>query len=136
MIITESDIYWITRLDAVKIVAVTSVIISLIGTIVACVALIMETLEFEAQTYWSEGGKELAIKSRRRLTAAVALASVWLILSIGCAVFTPSTAEMAAIKILPAINNSEFVQETMPAEIRDLYRIAKQALTGRVEKHK
>jgi hypothetical protein len=38
----------------------------------------------------------------------------------------PTTKEMATIYVIPKIANSNFVNETLPAEMKDIYGMAKQ----------
>ena len=38
----------------------------------------------------------------------------------------PTTKEMAVIYVIPKITNSNFVNETLPAEMKDIYSMAKE----------
>lgn len=45
----------------------------------------------------------------------------------------PTTKQMAAIKILPAIVNSEFMQKELPAEAKELYILAKEYIKDQIK---
>lgn len=40
----------------------------------------------------------------------------------------PTTRQMAAILVIPAIANSEFVQKDLPADLREIYTLAKEGM--------
>lgn len=44
--------------------------------------------------------------------------------------FLPTTKEMAAIYIIPKVANSEFVNETFPNELKDIYMMSKDWMKG------
>jgi Zn-dependent protease len=51
-------------------------------------------------------------------------------------IFLPTTKEAAVLYCAPKIVNSEFVQEELPAEAKELYGLAKQYLQGKVKESK
>ena len=51
-------------------------------------------------------------------------------------VFIPNTKQAAMIFVAPKIINSEFMQEDLPAETRELYELAKEYLKCEIEKSK
>lgn len=40
----------------------------------------------------------------------------------------PTTRQMAAILVIPAIVNSEFMQKDLPADLREIYTLAKEGM--------
>ena len=62
-------------------------------------------------------------------TAAVALdLIVTFIICAGLLAAVPTTRQMAAILVVPAIVNSEFMQKDLPADLREIYTLAKEGM--------
>lgn len=63
------------------------------------------------------------------------LLRLWIIFPIftAGAVFTPTSQQYAVIKILPKIANSEFVTKEVPADMKDMYGMAKEYLKEKLE---
>ena len=51
-------------------------------------------------------------------------------------VLTPTTKQMAAIIVVPAIANSKVVQEDIPSEVREMYGLAKEWMKSELQKGK
>ena len=66
--------------------------------------------------------------SCKKMTFYRNIVAVITVISIITLTFLPSTREMAAIKLIPVICNSEFVQEQLPKEGKELYSFAKHAV--------
>ena len=121
MEITESTIYWITRMDGIHDFLIGLCIITGILAI-----LILITL-FSTFMVAIEGEEEFHPAMKFELRAffiIIALLVVFFLAS----VFIPTTKEMALIKVLPAISNSRFVSEELPKEAGEIYMLAKEAL--------
>lgn len=103
MILTAWDIYWVTRLDEI------SIVLSLFveGGFAAC--------GFSMFAYFVAQGKFIWFK-----TFAAHLAPVLIVVAIVNA-FIPNTKQAAAMIVLPAIVNSEAVQQ-IPSELTTLAR--------------
>lgn len=61
------------------------------------------------------------------------LVGIVMLLSIA-RVFTPTTAEFAMIKVLPAVCSSEFVSETIPKDAKTLYTLGIKAFEDKLKK--
>jgi hypothetical protein len=73
----------------------------------------------------------------RKIFAIVVPILIFLTLSSGVAkVFTPTTKEMIAIKVLPIVVNSNLVQKTIPRESEELYTLAKDYLKTKIGTNK
>lgn len=111
--ITESMIYWITRLDYVRGVCIGILVVGGVVGIITFAASYDSSLD-------SFG---------RRLLRWISLVCVALFfVAVGGVVFVPTTQEMAMIKVIPAVSNSEFVAERLPADARQIYELGKQRL--------
>jgi hypothetical protein len=71
-----------------------------------------------------------ALKWLKRMPLAYIATAVTIVIGM----LIPSTKEMAVIIVAPKIVNSEFVQEDLPEEAKELYGLAKQYLKEQVEK--
>ena len=93
--ITESTLYWITRLDNFIIVFRLLIFLS-VAISIFCLSVIFND-------FWTDHAKKNATKG------IVCSFFVFLFAMSGI-VFTPTTKEMCAIKVIPAIANNEKVQ--------------------------
>lgn len=98
--ITESTIYWITRLDDIKVLLTTSGILfgfCLLITVLAAMVMSAETDNDRAIS-------QALLKFTKR---------TWIIpvLALITSVFVPTTTEMCAIKLIPAISRNERLQD-------------------------
>lgn len=124
--ITPFSIYLIMRLDSIKSTLTgMSALFSFIGFI-ALVAFLV-SLDSESET---------CLKVRKICSRIVLTAISIVIFCIVSHAFVPSTKEAAAIVLVPKIVNSEFVQETLPKESKELYFMAKEYLKEKIEEAK
>lgn len=107
---TESTIYWITRLDEIREFLVG---IQIIPTIIAGVSIIMSLIGYicmnmEKASYGDEDDDYKVMKSlcRTGRTIGIIAAVIATMCSLTCT-FLPTTKEMVAIKVVPAIVSSE-----------------------------
>lgn len=103
--ITEWELYWITRCTDIKIVLVVLSIVFFFATLATvCLSrdsFISETARKEAQR-WAK------------------LAVCVLILSAVATVLVPTTKEMVLIQVLPKVVNSEYVQKQLPEDLKEI----------------
>lgn len=124
MEITESTVYWVTRLDGIH--NFLSILCIITG-----VPAVFSLVTF-ATFMVSEGEEEFhpAMKFKlRTFFISIALLAVFFLVS----VFVPTTKEMAIIKVLPAISNSKFISDDLPKEAKEIYMLAKEALKKKLK---
>ena len=117
--ITESTIYWITRLDCIVTLSMVLSIASAAG--VAILGIVTLAAMNTAHT-----AKEL--EDCKKMWKVWRIIFCFGLVTALVAVFTPTTKEMAMIKIIPAITNSKLVSEDLPRDARYLYELSKKAL--------
>lgn len=101
--ITESMMYWITRLDGIQVAFCVGTFVAIIVSIITHVALL-------ADTYSKEETIEAWHKYKKaRWTSYLSVIACVLVL-----VFTPTTKEIAMIYAVPAITRSDVVREDLP----------------------
>lgn len=120
MEITESTIYWITRLDGIH-----NFLISL--CIITGFLAVLSLITFLSTFMASEGEEDFHPAMKFELRACLIGIVLFVVFSLA-SVFIPTTKEMALIKVLPAISNSRFVSEELPKEAGEIYMLAKEAL--------
>jgi hypothetical protein len=114
------EIYLLTRLDGIQSCCVAAASISGVTLLVAGLVLTVFRSECSADV------DRAARKWCPRL--------VWIfLLAFLLAGLIPRTNEAVAIWVLPKIVNSEFASETVPADMRDLYKTAIAALKAKLE---
>lgn len=115
--ITEEMLYWIFRLDTIHGLCA---VVLLVGGLANVLLTIHLTIDKDCIDFSNYFYKRLLIFVK----------SMYVILSIAILtlVFLPSTKEMAAIKLIPVIYNSDFVQKELPKEGKELYDLAKAAI--------
>ena len=123
MMMTESSIYWITRLDYFKGLAVGLVFFGLTAFTWTGAFLVFNITEL------TKDKKHIFYKAMSFSALIAAIGSLGI-------VFIPTTKEMAMIKVIPALTNSELVQKTIPAEAKEIYALAKYALTKTIKEEK
>ena len=108
MVITESAMYWITRLDYIHSFLLTFGGVGfVISQIVAAILVVVREDHYaDAKTYY------------KRAKQFVLLSIFFLLLIVG-GLFTPTTKECAAIKLVPIIVNDESVQQ-LPEKVVEL----------------
>lgn len=106
--ITESTLYWITRLD--KIINVVDVVTTIFG----CATIFISTIYL----YYKSDSDNLFEQSPGFRTPFILSVAIFALGALTLA-FIPSTKEMCAIKVIPAIANNPKV-EAIPDKILDL----------------
>ena len=129
--ITAGQIYWILKLDAIQNVFIIFSVVTALFCAVMGIGWGM--VAFDAITYYEKEARKLADVCRKRFFTSVCVLVVLIFLS----ALTPSTKQMAMIKVIPAIANSEIVGE-MSADAKEIYRMGvnaiKETLTGQEQK--
>ena len=120
MEITESTIYWITRMDGIHDFLIGLCIIT--GILAVLILIILFS------TFMVCEGKEEFHKAMELELRAFFISIVLFVVFFLASVFIPTTKEMALIKVLPAISNSRFVSEELPKEAGEINMLAKEAL--------
>lgn len=96
--ITTTQMYWLTRLDALETLGIVMIVLGLIVTVIATM---IYACGFNAMT-----------ENEKRVGRNILRVSVpSLVIGIVIAVFVPNTKEMAAIWVVPKLANSESVSE-------------------------
>ena len=123
MTISPFELYMILKLDDIRdlftILAIPLwpfCILSAIGFIIWLIVSIPERDNDDVQTL-GRGIKKTVLVSFGALFVIVLLQAV-----------IPTTRQMAAILVIPAIANSEFVQKDLPADLREIYTLAKEGM--------
>ena len=102
MQITESTIYWITRLDGIQAAAET------VGTI--GIILIGAVVPFTSAMVADFACSNIAVAMKRDCKKWLPLWIVFTIIAIS-SLFIPTTKEMCAIKVIPIIANNDSIKE-------------------------
>ncbi len=134
--VTEFDIYIMTRCDYLS----NFFLIAMIFSALCFVLLSIIGFTFSSIYRFEEYNDKICKKKEEmierflsRITKTRNLSFVLLILfSIGI-VATPTTKEMAFIKVVPMIANSDFVSKELPNEVREIYVMAKDYLKKSME---
>ena len=113
--ITESDIYWITRFDNIHVLSGFLILLPVVFLLFFNLACLFEGREY---AFWA--------------IFLNVLASCLLVVGILGVTFVPTTKEMIVIKVVPKIANSEFVQTDLPREVKEMYGIAKDYLKSKL----
>ena len=112
--ITESMVYWITRLDSIQTtfhgITLGILILSLCWL---AISIIMFCLMAE---YQDDDKEKVMAKKNIKVSAPIFVLAILLFLS---SAFIPTTKEYCAIKLVPMIAQNEDVQE-LPAKVVDL----------------
>lgn len=111
--ITESMMYWITRLDGLN---------TFMGVLLGVCILISISMV----TAWGNTDIERLARNYMRAAWLFAVASLFLATGI---VFTPTTKEMAMIYAVPAISRSDIVREDIP----ELYELGVETLKEKLK---
>lgn len=112
--ITESTIYWVTRLDAFNNLVAFVMIVGVILVVTFIIASAV-TLAERNSLFNTDGKLILPIKL---LIGSI----ISLVICMTLAVFVPTTKEYAAMKILPKIANDETLN-TLSQDGKELYRL-------------
>ena len=118
--ISEWEMYWILRLDGLY---GTFVVLALVSAIIFCIAGgVCMASDIEDEDY-------------ARFFRVIKCSLISCIVCLIPAVFLPTTKEMAMIKVVPMIANSEIVRE-MPADAGVLYRMGVEAIKEKLTEKK
>lgn len=126
--ITEELMYWITRLDHVLEMARGALMINSIVFVVAAIVLLLnmdlDNGNNSKQTPCKKGMEpsQDQLKLKRYMGIAIWASGLVVIASSLVMTFVPTTREMAAIKVIPAMANSDGLREIG----EDLQRLAKE----------
>lgn len=115
--ITEEMLYWIFRLNVIHAFCFVVLLVGGLVTTLITVHLIIDKNYIDFSDYFY-----------KRLLIFVKSMYVIIGIAILTLIFLPSTKEMAAIKLIPVIYNSDFVQKELPKEGKELYDLAKVAV--------
>ena len=119
--ITESAIYWILKLDDIKTFFWLPIIICAILSVIFLIISIC--CYIESQPCPSDEEKKFTMFA---VKLCLITTSIWISLSaINC--FIPSTKQMAMIKVIPAITNSDFAAD-MSKDAKELYKMGIEAI--------
>lgn len=110
--ITESSVYWITRMDYIRGVCIGLLALSTVLGGVSAFAGIDSDYEEVSGRLWQVFKVSILV----------------VIVSTAGVVFIPTTQELVLIKVIPAVSNSEFVTKQLPTEIKAIYEAGKQSL--------
>ena len=108
--ITESEMYWITRCDYLHLGAFA---VGLAGTILSAIWFVVSNV-----VRASASVPEDQSLARKHLCGSTILLVVFIVVALGSA-FVPTTKEMYAIKIVPLIANNERIQD-IPNDVMNL----------------
>ena len=136
-IITAKQIYWITRLDPINGALRTSFMITVPAMLLFAVLWLIGYLRWNIDVKCDKDHKDYnsGIHTQMTIGRRSVIALVLLITTINFTMaLLPSTKEMAMIQITPVIVNSDFVQEDLPREAKELYGLAKSYFQEAVEK--
>ena len=131
MEITESTIYWITRLDKFHVTAGVLLGISFMVLLICIVVCCVDKNQLD-EIY----SKEYRERIKREMKIAIKIACYSVFYIVMCAsvlIFVPTSKEMALIKVLPAISNSKFVSDELPKDVKEIYELAKDAIKNKIE---
>lgn len=118
---TESSIYWITRLDGLRDMEVVLLLVLGIGALLSGIAYLVREFEGTPADVWC-------------LKGAVACASGTLLMGLAL-VFTPSTRDMLLIKGIPALVNSD-LGKAIPKETEEVWKLAEDYLRSKFQPDK
>lgn len=115
--ITESAIYWILKLDDIQLLTVIIAVVALLTSIIF-------------GTGWAVFWDAWRDEDKKRLS--ICKKCFFVLISVFCvsvltATFMPTTKQMAMIKVIPAITNSEFAAD-MSKDAKDLYKMCIEAI--------
>ena len=114
MTLTAWDIYWVTRLDEISILLTVSFVLIAIVTVFFCFSWVANRSNYERQYHNGVEKQKTAVGLLKWL--------VPILIAVGLTnAFIPSTKQAAVMIVLPAIVNSEAVQQ-IPNELTTLAR--------------
>lgn len=118
--ITETMMYWLTRLDAIRAVAASALFVSIIAATIYGVSILVT----------SESPQDFLRLLQDKVNTKIRKSILWAMgASIAVLVFLPSTKELAMIYAVPAITRSDVVREDLP----ELYDYGVKALKQQLQ---
>jgi hypothetical protein len=127
-VITESEMYWLTRLDAVKDVCQVFMIVAIVLSVASFIVLIISKIISLCNESYDFSAKDIK--------GALAIYKLFrwifypifglMLVFIMAFTFIPSTKEYAAIKVIPAIANNPELQK----DLGDVYKLGVEWLKG------
>ena len=117
MTISGSEVYWMTRLDAVV------VFFGITSTILGIALLVMAIIFAFALN--ENGWKDDFVKTLLKLIGRTSIPFLFCLMIV---IFVPNTKEMIMIKGLPALINSDYVQNELPSDAKEVKDITIQWL--------
>lgn len=102
---SESTIYWITRLDGIN---------NLLGWLIFSLVIVLVASTWLAFIMTKVDDDDPAVKRLAPITSRCMSVSFWCIVTSSLTlVFTPTTKEMVAIKVIPALANSRLADKSL-----------------------
>jgi hypothetical protein len=124
MDITAWNLYWITRLDNIQVFLWTTAIISIVFFFGG----------FFSWMVCHDNAINVTADERKKVEKFIAWMFVIALTLSSLRVLCPSTKEMAFIIVTPKVWNSDFVQNEVPKETKELYQMAKSWLAEEIAK--
>lgn len=131
MTITSADIYWLTRLDAIKSIAIS---IGILCVLSGAASLILYCIRTWAESILnpdtnSSGVDTSAAHCAKTATArlrkvAIPVFLVTLVIWVGLGLFVPTTKEYAAIRVVPVVLNNTVLSNTAKEDFGELYTLS------------
>ncbi|MBS1371480.1 MAG: hypothetical protein HPZ91_16165 [Lentisphaeria bacterium] len=123
MTISPFELYMILKLDDISNLLSVLGIPLIVFSILSAIAFIIWSIASIAE------GDEENIQALGRLIKKIFFMTFGALLVIGLLqAAIPTTRQMAAILVVPAIVNSEFMQKDLPADLREIYTLAKEGM--------
>lgn len=125
--ITESYVFWILKLDDIReLLFRTSVVVAMASAI--CLIL------FCYCRFSGELSKESADKYAPRWVAAAIIGAVLWFMLITSHYLVPSTSQMAMVKVIPAVVNSDFANKAID-DTNEIYTLGVKAVKARLSEY-
>lgn len=123
MTISPFELYMILKLDDISNLLSISGVVLFIFCIISAFAFAMWLFIGIAER---DDDGFLAIGRVIKKIGSIFLGALFVVMLLRAVI--PTTRQMAAILVVPAIVNSEFVQKDLPAELREIYTLAKEGM--------
>lgn len=107
--ITQSSIYWITRLDHINSALITFLVISSFITVIGVIGFLVnkaDLMQYADGNYTNREAKVYAKIFKRIFQVSIPV----FVLCLAGVLFVPTTKEVCAIKIIPALVNNQQIQ--------------------------
>ena len=123
MTISPFELYVILRLDGISNLLAASGIVLLIFCIILSLAF---TMWLVASISYRDNDDIQTLGRVIKKIFSIFLGALFVVVLLQAAI--PTTRQMAAILVVPAIVNSEFMQKDLPADLREIYTLAKEGM--------